>query len=293
MNTGKLILVAAALFQALLLSSPPAHCAGERMMTIVSIPPQKYFVRKIGGDHVRVKAMVRPGASPATYEPTPKQMVGLTEAEVYFAIGVPFENSWLPKINDINPELEVVNTYKGIAKLPMLEKQNQKADKQAIRDPHIWLSPSLVRIQAENIRDALIRTDPKNQNDYMRNFAAFAREINEVDEKLLNMFCENPGKNKFMVFHPSWGYLARSYGLRQLAIERGGKRPGPRLLSAMVREAKQMGIKTVFVQPQFSTKSARVIADAIKGKVVEIDPLAENWEENLLQAAEKIQKALR
>lgn len=293
MNTGKLLLIAAAFFQALVLSAPPAHCAGEKMMTVVSIMPQKYFVRKIGGEHVRVKAMVRPGASPATYEPTPVQMVKLTEAEVYFAIGVPFENSWLPKINEINPEIKLVKTHKGVGKLPVQVKQNQKENTQGILDPHIWLSPALVRIQAENIRDGLIRADPKNKKDYMRNFAAFAREINEVDEKLLQMFCDNPGKNRFMVFHPSWGYLARSYGLRQLAIERGGKSPGPRLLSAMVQEAKDMGIETVFVQPQFSAKSARVIADEINGEVVKIDPLAEDWEKNLLQAAEKIQKALR
>ncbi|MFO7816467.1 MAG: metal ABC transporter solute-binding protein, Zn/Mn family [Thermodesulfobacteriota bacterium] len=277
----------------LTLSVSSAHCAGDKITAIASILPQKHFINKIGGDHVETKVMVKPGASPATYEPTPTQMVSLTEAEVYFAIGVPFEDSWLPKIDEVNPKMKVVNTQEGIAKHTILGNTESSREKKGILDPHIWLAPSLVRIQARNIRNGLIEADPENKNDYVRNYASFVREINKVDEKLLDLFCENPGRNHFMVFHPSWGYLARSYGLIQVTIEVEGKKPGPRQLSALVQKARELKLNTVFVQPQFSAKSAKVIADAINGQVVKIDPLAENWAENLIEAAQKIKNSMQ
>ncbi len=269
----------------------PGNCAGDRIMVMVSIPPQQQFVQEIGGEHVRVKAMVKPGASPATYEPTPKQMVSLTEAQVYMAIGVPFEKSWLPKISEVNPKMLVTKTQKGIAKMPIQGSRKKNGEK--VLDPHIWLSPTLVRIQAQNIRDALIQADTKNKKDYIRNFKKFAHKLHKIDENLLQLLCKASGKKDFMVYHPSWGYLARSYGLNQIPVERGGKSPSPRELSSLVYKARKMGLKTVFVQPQFSTKKAKVIADSIQGQVVKINPLAENWSENLIQAAQKIKKSLQ
>jgi len=189
--------------------------------------------------------------------------------------------------------MKVVDTQKGIAKHPMLSNTESEQKKKGILDPHIWLAPSLVRIQARNIRNGLIQADPENKNDYVRNYASFVREINKVDEKLLDLFCKNPGRNHFMVFHPSWGYLARSYGLIQVTIEVEGKKPGPRQLSALVRKARELKLNTVFVQPQFSTKSAKVIADAINGQVIKIDPLAENWAENLIEAAQNIKDSMQ
>ncbi|MFP4168985.1 MAG: metal ABC transporter solute-binding protein, Zn/Mn family [Desulfonatronovibrionaceae bacterium] len=293
MKTAKILLVVAALLPALVLPPSGGRCSADRIAAVVSILPQKYFVHKIGGDHVQTRALVKPGANPATYEPSPSQMVSLTEAQVYFAIGVPFEDSWLPKINEVNPKLKIVKTQEGISKQPLPGKRGKDTRGEAVMDPHIWLAPSLVRIQARNIRDGLIQADPENREDYMRNYASFARELHKIDNRLLDMFCKNPGKNKFMVFHPSWGYLARSYGLEQLAIEIEGKKPGAQQLSALVHRAGELGMDTVFVQPQFSSKNAKVIADAINGQVVEIDPLAEDWEDNLIRAAEKLKDSLQ
>ena len=93
--------------------------AADRIPVFVSIVPQKYLVQQIGKDLVDVQAMVQPGANPATYEPKPKQMVELSKAKIYFAIGVPFENAWLEKIVAANPKMTVVHTDDGIEKLAM------------------------------------------------------------------------------------------------------------------------------------------------------------------------------
>jgi len=264
-----------------------------------SILPQKYFIQKIGGNRVNVSIMVLPGANPATYEPKPRQMVNLSKAKIYFAIGVPFENNWLPKFAKTNPGMIIVKTQSGIQKIPMkagghghpkAENNPEKAVNQA-KDPHIWLSPSLVMLQAKNILNALLEADPEGRTEYEANYRAFLQELKTLDMEIRKLLQTSGQNHRFMVYHPSWGYFARSYGLEQIPIELEGKQPSPRKLLELVQTAQKEGIKVIFVQPQFSEKSAETIAHAIGGKVVFADPLAEDWKNNLLEVAAKIKSA--
>jgi zinc transport system substrate-binding protein len=271
----------------------------------VSILPQKYFVEKIGGDLVDVSVMVLPGASEATYEPKPNQMVTLSRAKIYFAIGVPFEKVWLKKIATSNQQLMVVHTDKGIAKRalashPSVSRESKEGASEGadhgshgVKDPHIWLSPPLVEIQARTILKALQKIDPTNQAVYEANYKKFRKELREIDEEIRGMF-EGRGKGAaFMVFHPSWGYFADAYGLKQIPIEVEGKAPKPAQMKALIEIAREKAISVIFVQPQFSTKRAEVIAKAIGGRIMVADPLAEDWENNLREQAMKIMTTLR
>jgi zinc transport system substrate-binding protein len=271
--------------------------AAQPMEVTVSIPPQKYFVERIGGAAVSVNTMVRPGASPHEYEPSPQQMAALARSRAYFAIGVEFEKPWLPRFRKAAKDLAVVNTIVGIERLKMAEPKHvghsHAHHDHGGADPHVWLAPTLVRIQAANIRDALIRLDPARAAEYRRNHDAFARDINRVDEAVLAALAEAPPeRRKFLVFHPSWGYFARAYGLTELAIEVDGKEPGPRQLAAVIDLAKKEGIRVVFVQPQFSKKSADAVAQALSARVAVLDPLAEDWSANLQAAAKALGEAL-
>ena len=96
-----------------------------------------------------------------------------------------------------------------------------------------------------------------------------------------------------MVLHPSWGYFADAYGLKQFPIEIEGKDPKPAQLQTLIRHAREHGIKVVFVQPQFSGKSAEILSREIGGHVVYVDPLAKNWAENLRGVAWKFVTAVR
>jgi zinc transport system substrate-binding protein len=266
--------------------------AGNRLPVFVSIEPQKYFVSQIGKDLVDVQVMVQSGANPHTYEPKPLQMAALSTAEIYFSIGVTFENIWLSKIASSNPNLMIIHTDEKIKKLPMLTPHhhhdetvhNQREDHDhlhnSILDPHIWLSPPLVKIQALNIVKALQQADPVNSAKYENNYKDFIAQIDLLHIELENIFSGKEG-TAFLVFHPSWGYFAKAYGLRQFPIEIEGKDPKPAQLIEIIKYAKNHNIKVIFVQPQFSTRSAQMIAKEIGGKVVSIDPLALNWEENL------------
>jgi zinc transport system substrate-binding protein len=278
----------------------PAASALTRVF--VSIAPQKYFVQKIGRDLVAVSVLVPAGADPHTYEPKPKQMTALSKSAVYFAVGVDFEKVWLKKIAAINPKMPIVHTDEGIEKRLMPDhthrqepRQSQNKDvhhQKGTPDPHIWLSPALVKHQADHILSGLIRVDPKNEKQYRKNQAVFLKELDALDGELKNWFADRKGE-PFMVIHPSWGYFAQDFGLRQIPIEVEGKDPKPAQLQSLIHTAREQGIKVVFVQPQFSAKSAEMISREIGGKIVFVDPLAENWAENLRQTAKEFKATFR
>lgn len=277
--------------------------AKDRLPVFVSIVPQKYFLEKIGKDLVEVQVMVQPGASPHTYEPRPVQMTALSKAEIYFAVGVTFENAWLGKIASSNPNLMIVHTDEKIQKIPMSshhhhddtgskQGDHHHRDHDGIPDPHIWLSPPLVKIQAKTILDALQQADPANRLTYEANYLDFISEIDLLHAGLENIFSGKEG-TPFMVFHPSWGYFAEAYGLKQVPIEVEGKDPKPAQLMEVIKYARAHNIRVVFVQPQFSTRGAEMVAKEIGGQVVSIDPLAFDWSKNLREVGSIFEKIFK
>jgi zinc transport system substrate-binding protein len=279
--------------------------AGGKVRAFVSILPQKYFVERIGGDLVEVGVLVLPGANPHMYEPSPRQMTALTRAQVYFAIGVNLEDVWLPKLADANREMFVVRTQEGVEKVPMAahehggegvmhEEHAGEEHEHGILDPHIWLDPVRVKTIARNTCDGLVRIDPGHKTAYEANLAAFLKDLDTLNASIAKSLAPIPAdKRTFMVFHPSWGYFAERYGLTQVAIEAGGSEPSPRHLAEIIEHGRELGVGVVFVQPQFSRRSADVIASELDARVVPLDPLAENWKDNLLHAAAAFDQALR
>lgn len=272
----------------------------------VSILPQKYFVEKIGGDLVEVAVMVQPGASPATYEPKPKQMVAIAKTDIYFAIGVPFEKVWLPKIVATNPNMQIVYTQAGIEKRTMRAnhahqggsrhqygKTELGSEHHSGDDPHVWLSPPLVMQQARNILTGLETLDPTHRALYRAHYKSFIVELVDLDLELKRLFQTAAEHSEFMVFHPSWGYFARAYGLKQVPVEIEGKEPKPAELQYLIQYAKKRGIKVIFIQPQFPHQVGRAIAKATGGQLVFVDPLALDWGANLRQVASKFRTAIR
>ncbi|NVJ53283.1 MAG: zinc ABC transporter substrate-binding protein [Campylobacteraceae bacterium] len=309
----------------------------------VSIVPQKFFVEKIAGNKIDVNVMVKPGSSPATYEPKVSQMKKLANSELYFAIGVPFENAWLEKFEHANESMKIVDTSHGIKKLKMQAHSHHDHEEHLAKheeegnthhdhdeeehehahhdhdedghehahhdhedhdhdghkeeahhghdhsglDPHIWLEPTLVKNQAKIIYRELVKIDPANSDFYKQNLQTFLIELESLDAQIKSIL-KNYEHKAFMVFHPSWGYFAKKYHLEQIAIEIEGKEPKPSQLVELIEEAKKHNIKVVFVAPQFSKKGAKTISSTIKANVVVIDPLAQNWDKNLLKVAKEI-----
>ncbi len=268
------------------------------MDVTVSILPQVYFVKQIAGNLAKVNVMVKPGSEPADYEPKPKQLRSLSRSKVYFAIGVPFEKSWLKKFKDINPNLLVIDTSKGIKKREMQsfyafeEKDKAITIKTSSLDPHIWLSPKLVKIIAKNITKTFIKIDPKHKKIYTKNLATFLKKLSKL-QKDAHKKLDKLKNREFIVFHPVWGYFAGEFGLRQIPLQIEGKSPKPKTLIKLIKYAKKRGIKVVFVQPQFSKKSAEVLAKNIGAKVVVLDPLSPKWFSGMKKAIDTFSETLR
>lgn len=266
--------------------------------TVVSILPEHTFVKAIGGDKVNVSLMVQPGNSPHTYEPKPSQMIDIAKADLYFAIDVEFEHVWLPKFQSLNPKMQVIDLTKNVAKMQMQDKHECEADnehhsehekhKHEGEDPHIWTAPSNVKIIAENIYNALKKIDPENADYYKRNLHIFLASIDETDSQIIDILSSLEDGQKFMVFHPSWGYFAKAYTLEQIAVEVEGKEPKPKELIHLLTEAKEEKVKAIFTQPEFSDTVAKIIAKELQIPVVKVSPLAANWSENLIKIAKAI-----
>jgi zinc transport system substrate-binding protein len=289
---ARLILMTAAVGAVLLMGA--GHVKAEKKLTVfVSIAPQKYFVQQIGDALVNVEVMVPAGADPHIYEPKPQQMVALSGARIYFAVGIqPFENTWLRKIASTNPNMTVIPTDRGIQKIPMATGPGEEDRRAGGLDPHIWLSPPLVMKQAQTILNALVADDPGNGALYQANYQAFVSRLKALDADLKHIFAGKQGL-QFMVLHPAWGYFAHAYGLKQVPLEIEGKDPKPAQLQELIGYAKQKQIKFIFVQPQFSARNAKLVAQEIGGQVVYADPLAADWEDNLRAVAEKFKTALK
>lgn len=264
----------------------------------VSILPQKSFVEWVGGDRVAVTVMVGPGQNPASYEPTPRQMAGLADSQLYYRIGVPFENVWLDRMLANNPGIRLLDARAGI-RLREIEPaggHHHDYDHQDAHsgnaDPHIWLNPRNVITLLEGIAGALSRVDPPGEEYYRQNAKRAIAQLSRLDAELTARLAPIAGRD-MMVFHPSWGYFADAYGLRQVVIEAGGREPGPRTLARLLQEARERNISVIFVQPQFSQAQARTLAKALNARVIAIDPLAENYLENLRQVVRQLEDVAR
>lgn len=290
-------LVALALHVAAAAQDQPA----PRLRAVVSILPQAYFVERVGGARVDVEVLVGPGQVPHSYEPTPKQVAGLGAAQLYFTIGVDFETALRPRIERMFKDLRIVDTRAGVplrtftaaeCRAAEHDHGNHHAHGAGQPDPHIWLNPLYVKTQAQTICDALITRDPGHADEYRRNLAAFHADLDRVHAKLTELLAPLKGREVF-VFHPAFGYFTDAYGLKQVPVEIQGKEPTARQLGELIARARAAGVKVIFVQPQFSTKAAAAVADAIGGAVVPLDDLPRDYLRNLEEMAEKIHAALR
>jgi len=263
-------------------------------VVVVSILPEKTFVQKIAKDLVDVTVMVEPGSSPHSYEPKSSQMISISKADVYFSIGVEFENVWLSKFKSQNPTLQFVNLSDTIAKIEMQEHhhedkhKNETHDEHSGHDPHTWTSPKNVAIMAHTIYKTLTEIDPKNKELYKANLDDFIKEINNTDTQIKEALKDLQPKSTFMVFHPSWGYFAHEYNLEQIAVEVDGKSPKPKEMIMIIKEAKEEKVRVIFTQPEFSDKSAKIIAKEANVRVQKISPLNAEWSQNLINMAKAI-----
>lgn len=279
-------------------AGPDVTGLADGLNVTVSIAPQQYLVERIASARVNVTVMVPTGSDPHTYEPSPGQMRALSDADLYLAIGESFEQVWMDRFHAMNPDMQVIDTSEGIQRLAVPDAihddddaaEDDHGDAHAV-DPHIWVSPALVKIQAQTIRDALAQVDPGNQNVYDTGLAGLLADIDALDDDI-RATLSGMERRRFLVFHPSWAYFAQEYGLEQIAVEVGGQEPSAAELAEVISLAREEGIRVVLAQPEFSTQAAETIAREIGGEVLLVSPLAPDWLDNMRRVAETFARAL-
>jgi len=293
---------------------PPPCCPGAAqrsgtgaapIQVAVSVPPQAYFVERIGGSRVRVEVMIPPGYSHVDYPLTPRRMVALSHAALYVKVGHPgfeFETRQIDPFLAQTPGIRVIDMSRGMRFLETghseghVEGDGADGHDHGGSDPHVWVTPATVAVAAVNIERGLEAADPAHAGEYRANLRRFLDDIRSLDRDIRGRLeapsgsgTAGPEGRAFMVYHPTWGYFAQEYGLKQIAIESEGREPSALRLIQLIEEARRDGVKVVFVQEGFPRKSAQVIAEAVGGRVVTADPQQFDWLANLRHVAAELE----
>jgi zinc transport system substrate-binding protein len=267
----------------------------KKPIVSVSILPQKFFVEQIAGDFLQVNVILPPGSSPEDFEPTPRQIQGVSSSKFYFYIGhLGFEKAWVKKVVEVSPGVKFVSCSKGLDLLDdectHTEESHSKSEMRGT-DPHIWTSPENVKTISRTICSELSVAYPEKKTVFEKNLGAFISRIDSLDNHI-RLLLSDSIRTSFMIFHPALAYFARDYHLTQHTIEYDGKSPSTAHMKKMVDLARKEKISTIFIQSQFETTKAEAIAKEIKAKIVPVNNLGENWLADMYDTAKKIKEAL-
>ena len=278
--------------------SPPADETPKPVRVFAGLPPLGHVVQRVGGRHVEVDVMLQGGQDPHTFEPTPRQVMDLSRACLFFKIGMPFEDRLAERITSSHPRLKVIDATEGVEKRPADAACCAEADHDHDHDhhagqpdPHVWLSPLVLKVLAANVAEALCVADPRHAAAYRENLAELNASLDALHARITHRLAPYRGRT-FFVFHPAFGYFADAYGLKQESVEMEGKSPTPKQLRELIQRARASHAKVIFLQPQFDHRSAEAVARAIGGTILPMDSLAPDVERNLDDVSKELASAL-
>ena len=252
---------------------------GERMRTaetqiVVSIEPLRAIVEGIVGDDFEVVTLVPPGASPETYEPTPEQMERVERSQMVFAVGlIGFEHSTVERLTE-SAAVRYVNLSEGIDLLDGHCHHDHAEEHHHAEgaNPHLWTSPRQLRQMAATAYAAIAAEWP-DSTVYKANYEAFITRLDSLDGRIIRRLSEVTSR-AFVIYHPTFGYLAEEYGLTEIAIESHGKEPSADHLRHVVDEARAKGVSKVFYQREFPRSVVETVARELDVEPIEVDILS-------------------
>ena len=259
----------------------------EKPIITVTLEPLHYFTEAIAGDNFQVISMVPKGSSPESYDPTPQQLVNLSQSQAYFRIGyIGFEQAWMDKLEANSPDMKVYDTSVGVDLIRGEGHWHGDHYHKGGVEPHIWNSTQNALIIAENIYKALCELDAAHQADYQKRLDVLKETIRQTDENVKALL-KNADRT-FLIYHPALSYFARDYELKQISMEEGGKEPSPAQLKALIETCRKEKIHTIFVQQEFDQRNAQLIANELGINIVSINPLSYDWAEEMVRVAKAL-----
>lgn len=266
-----------------------------QLKVFVPVLPYEYLFERIGGEWIEVKTIVQEGGDCHNYSPSPRQITELSQADLLFSGGLTFESNFFIATGGNGPKefdlLEGLDLLEGTcsecasAAAEGKEPHHEHEHEHEENDAHVWLSPRILENQARRVATLLKKELPAEAASAIdANLASFTAELKTVDAELKTALETKKGR-AFYVYHGAFAYFAKDYGLVQKAIEVGNRKPTPKQVAAIAKQAKEEGVTTVFVQPQFDQSSANALAEAIGGRVETLDPLDKDVLANLRKIA--------
>lgn len=267
----------------LVLASCSSKKGDKERIINVTIEPERFLVESIVGDKYKVNTIVPKGSNPETYEPSPEQLVKLSDGSIYLRIGqIGFEQIWMERIRQNAPDMHIYDLSEGII----------KPEKGRYVDPHIWTSVTNMRIMAQHLVNILQQEDPTNGEFYRKKAAVFIDRLKRLDAEFKMKLKTVPNRS-FLIYHPTLTYFAKDYHLDQIAIEKEDKEPTPFTIKETIKECQQKKVRLILLQKEFDVKNTQMIAGQLGAKVVQFDPLAYNWSETMHQVVNAISNPIQ
>ncbi|WP_257914001.1 zinc ABC transporter, periplasmic substrate-binding protein [Campylobacter lari] len=257
----------------------------------VSISPQAYFVKQIAKDTLDINIVIPPNANEHTFEFKPSGILKLEKSDIYFTANLEFEKIWILKLKDNLKNTKIISTQNGIDFIPLQEHTHEGHHHHG-DDPHTWLDPLLAKTHAKNITLALIEQYPQNKAFYEQNLENFLKEMDALNLQIQALF-KNVKNKHFLVYHPSWGYFAKRYHLSQIPVEIEGKEPKPKDLAKLAKLIQKEQIKAIFVPKGANNNTIKAMASNYNLKIIELDHLPSDYENELLKDAKNIASVLQ
>jgi zinc transport system substrate-binding protein len=262
-------------------SCGPSKSHKDGNVIAVSIEPLRFFTEQICGDRFKVVSIVPKGFSPEGYEPSPQQLIEVSDAKAFLKVGqLGFETTWLDKLEQNEPTLPVFSTSDSL-------ETAASGMRRSTFDPHTWTSPRTAEVICRNICRTLCTIDSAGAPLYRARLQKLLLRIRNVDSRI-HKILENIPSRSFVIVHPALSYFASEYGLTQLPMEQEGKEAGPLALQELVRQSRSEGVRVVLVQQEFSEQAAQTLAREIGAKVVTINPLDYHWDQQMIHIANAI-----
>jgi len=293
------------LFASAVLSFSLSATAADKPLVYVPVEPYQWLFERIGGDHIEVAAIVEKGEDCHDYSPSPRKLARIAKANLLFSGDLGFEGNFFVKVGDGIDAPKELSLLEGLELLEgscaechdhnhaheeheheaeetaKKEEDHHDHDHGELKDPHVWLSPALLKKQADTVAKILKDFTPAEANgDIKDNVKQLHADLDAVDKDLRKALAPHKGKT-FYVYHGAFAYFADAYGLEQKAIEVSGRNPTPKQLASIAKQAKEDRVDIIFVQPQFDQSSAESLAETIGGTVKELDPLEKDVLANL------------
>jgi len=288
--------IALPLFMMLVLALPPILGAREIPFPVaVSIPPLCDLVKQVGGERVTVVQLIPNGFNPHAYEPTPREVQAMSQAEAVFLVGLGFDTAFEKLLRGVDRQKPIYFASEGIEILYGEDHHHHDGEEGKFPDPHVWMSLRNAMVMVENIARFLSEIDPQGSSFYQKNAQAYREKLRELDIRFRSAI-EKVENRRFIASHNAWSYLARDYALiLSGVIEKAPDRePTPQELRELITTMRNEKVGVIFVEPQFNQKIAQTLAQETGGVLLTLDPLGsfpdlpylELMEKNLSQIIE-------